>query len=68
MKGIKLEEMLVNAILDPNKKFTHKSWYKHQYMHWKDGVTAKYFVYEDDSVAEIFEICTELEGWKEYGN
>ena len=68
MNSLKLEEMIVNAILNPQKKFTHKSWLDHEYIYWSDGESAKCFKDESNCVEDIIDYASMIDGWQERGN
>ena len=64
--GITIEEMLVNAILNPDKKFRHKSWQFFEYIRWDNNGACAWFVDEVNFPIEWTEIDCLLTGWEEY--
>ena len=63
MKTIKLEEMVVNAVLNPDKRFTHKEWKDTEYIYW----CSVYHRFRGERGDEdINDYSTMLKGWVEY--
>lgn len=63
MKTIKLEEMIINAITNPDKRFTHKEWKPDEYIYW----CSVYHRFRGDEGDESIEdYSTTRKGWKEW--
>ena len=68
MKTLKLEEMIVNAVLNPGKKYTHKFWTVDEYITWDTKHGCHLFLDENGNLFELCEYSTYLDGWKEFKN
>lgn len=68
IKGLTLEEMIVNAVLNPHKKFRHRYWRANEYVYWSQKSNTHHFRDEEDDLFELWEYSTYLDGWKEVTN
>ena len=68
MKRLKLEEMLVNAILNPEKKYRHYTWKPHEYIYWNNNGRCAWLCDEINFPIEWTEIDMLLTGWMEFKN
>jgi len=68
MKKLKLEEMLVNAIQNPGKKFTHPYWKQDEYIFWFQGGGVGYFKDEKDYPEDISDYAALRDGWMDYSD
>lgn len=66
MKTLKLEEMIVNAVLNPNKKFTHIYWKPNEYIYWSKSTSCGCFMDERGAVIDLFDFATALTGWEDF--
>ena len=70
MKKLKLEETIVNMVLNPNKKFRLEHWslnsdtFDDEYIYWCDKY--KRFRGNGNIDEDINDYCTERDGWGEY--
>ncbi len=61
--SLTLEEMIVDAIMNPNKRFTHRDWNPDEYIYW----CSVYHRFRGESENEdINDYSTMLKGWKDY--
>lgn len=62
---IKLEEMIVNSVLE-GKKYRHWSWLPEEYIYWCKNIDTHCFRDERNGIEDISDYSTMFDGWKEW--
>lgn len=63
MKTLTIEEMIVNAILNPGTKYTMEHWEEYEYIMWDKTFGVHCFIDEDKNSVDLTHFATDRDGW-----